>query len=110
RGVAVRASNQGSLRQGQARSKGPLRARRGRPDEGEVVQGQGRARGRHAVRARSRAMSIQDRTESAPVRQAKSAGEDVGQSAAFEVLARAGFAARGLIYGIIGVLALKLAL
>ena len=58
----------------------------------------------------SRAMSIQDRTESAPVRQAKSAGEDVGQSTAFEVLARAGFAARGLIYGIIGVLALKLAL
>ena len=37
-------------------------------------------------------------------------GETVGQSTAFEVLARAGFAARGLIYGIIGVLAVKLAL
>jgi hypothetical protein len=55
-------------------------------------------------------MSIQDRTEAAPVRRVKSAGEDVGQSTAFEALARAGFAARGLIYGIIGVLALKLAL
>ena len=55
-------------------------------------------------------MTIQDRTEPAPLKRAKSAGEDVGQSTAFEALARAGFAARGLIYGIIGVLALKLAI
>jgi hypothetical protein len=55
-------------------------------------------------------MTIQDRTEPAPLERAKSAGEDVGQSTAFEALARAGFAARGLIYGIIGVLALKLAI
>jgi hypothetical protein len=44
------------------------------------------------------------------VRRARSAGEDVAHSSAFEVLARAGFVARGLVYGIIGILALKLAL
>jgi hypothetical protein len=38
------------------------------------------------------------------------AGEEVAQSPAFEWLARAGFVARGLIYGLIGILALKLAL
>jgi hypothetical protein len=37
-------------------------------------------------------------------------GESFVQSRAFEVLSRAGFVARGLIYAIIGVLALKLAL
>lgn len=37
-------------------------------------------------------------------------GEAVAHSNAFEVLARAGFVARGLLYGIIGVLAIKLAL
>jgi hypothetical protein len=37
------------------------------------------------------------------------AGEEVAQSPAFEWLARAGFVARGLIYGIIGILAIKLA-
>jgi Domain of Unknown Function (DUF1206) len=37
-------------------------------------------------------------------------GEDVVQSTGFEVLSRAGFVARGVIYGLIGVLAIKLAL
>lgn len=46
----------------------------------------------------------------APGRVARSAGEDVVHSAPFEWLARAGFIARGLIYGIIGILAVKLAL
>jgi Domain of Unknown Function (DUF1206) len=38
------------------------------------------------------------------------AGEEVAKSPAFEWLARAGFVARGLIYGLIGILAIKLAL
>src|SRR6476469_310230 len=42
--------------------------------------------------------------------QARHGGEKVVRSGAFEVLARAGFVARGLIYGIIGILAIKLAL
>lgn len=41
---------------------------------------------------------------------AERAGHGFVQSAAFEYLSRAGFVARALIYGIIGVLALKLAL
>jgi hypothetical protein len=40
---------------------------------------------------------------------AEAAGESFVQSSAFEVLSRAGFVARGLIYAIIGILALKLA-
>jgi hypothetical protein len=40
---------------------------------------------------------------------AEAAGESFVQSGAFELLSRAGFVARGLIYAIIGVLALKLA-
>jgi hypothetical protein len=41
---------------------------------------------------------------------AEAAGESFVQSTAFELLSRAGFVARGLIYAIIGILALKLAL
>ena len=48
--------------------------------------------------------------EAAPVRAAHDAGETVVQSGPFEWLARAGFIARGLIYGIIGLLAVKVAL
>ncbi len=44
-----------------------------------------------------------------PVQHAQAGGEKVVRSNGFEWLARAGFAARGLIYGIIGVLAIKLA-
>jgi len=40
---------------------------------------------------------------------ARSAGEDFVNSRAFEILARAGFVARGLVWGIIGALALELA-
>jgi Domain of Unknown Function (DUF1206) len=46
----------------------------------------------------------------APVREARSAGNDIVQSRGFEILARAGFVARGLIYAIIGVLAFELAI
>jgi hypothetical protein len=44
-----------------------------------------------------------------PVQHAQVGGEKVARSDGFEWLARAGFVARGLIYGIIGVLAVKLA-
>jgi hypothetical protein len=49
-------------------------------------------------------------TDSAPVRSVRGAGEGAAHSRAFEWLARSGFVARGLIYGIVGVLAIKLAL
>jgi hypothetical protein len=45
-----------------------------------------------------------------PVRQAQAKGDDVARSRQFEWLARAGLVARGVIYGIIGVLAIKLAI
>jgi hypothetical protein len=47
--------------------------------------------------------------ESSRVHSAEAAGESFVQSSAFELLARAGFVARALIYAIIGILALKLA-
>jgi hypothetical protein len=47
---------------------------------------------------------------SATARQARERGERVAGSRGFEWLARAGFVARALIYGIIGVLAVKVAL
>jgi len=43
-------------------------------------------------------------------RDAQATGEKVARSRGFEWLARSGFVARGLIYGIIGILAIKLAL
>jgi len=46
----------------------------------------------------------------APVRRAQGKGDDVAQTPQFEWLARAGLAARGVIYAIVGVLAGKLAL
>src|SRR6476619_4026860 len=45
----------------------------------------------------------------AVVRRGEAAGEKAVRSDAFEVLARAGFVARGVVYAIIGVLAIKLA-
>ena len=54
-------------------------------------------------------MSVQAPTKSQPVQAARRGGEDVARSRAFEWLARAGFISRGLIYGIIGILAIKLA-
>lgn len=55
-------------------------------------------------------MSTQTPIRSLPLSRAESAGESVGQSRLFEALARAGFVARAVIYGIIGVLAVKLAI
>jgi Domain of Unknown Function (DUF1206) len=46
----------------------------------------------------------------APVREARAGGEEVARTDTFEYLARAGLVARGVVYGIIGILALKLAL
>lgn len=45
----------------------------------------------------------------APVREARQGGEKVAQAPQFEWLARAGLAARGVVYAVIGVLAVKLA-
>jgi Domain of Unknown Function (DUF1206) len=45
-----------------------------------------------------------------PVQHAQVGGEKVARSDGFEWLARSGFVARGLIYGIIGTLAIKLAI
>ena len=47
--------------------------------------------------------------DSTPVQTARGAGRDFVYSTAFEVLSRAGFVARGLIYAIIGVLAFQVA-
>jgi Domain of Unknown Function (DUF1206) len=46
----------------------------------------------------------------APIRQAQSKGDDFARTRTFEWLARAGLAARGVIYAVIGVLAIKVAL
>ena len=45
-----------------------------------------------------------------PVREVQAKGEDVARSKQFEWLARAGLAARGVIYAVIGILAIKVAL
>ena len=54
-------------------------------------------------------MSIQTPAKPVPVERAEAVGERAGQSKAFELLARAGFISRGVIYGVIGILAVKLA-
>lgn len=54
-------------------------------------------------------MSVQAPTKPQPVRGAQTSGEKVARSRGFEWLARSGFVARGVIYGIIGILAIKLA-
>jgi hypothetical protein len=55
-------------------------------------------------------VSIQTPSKPSPVRHAERAGEKVEHTTAFEALARAGFVARGAIYGVIGLLAVKLAI
>jgi hypothetical protein len=45
-----------------------------------------------------------------PIRHAQAKGEDIARTRSFEWLARAGLVARGVIYAIIGILAIKLAL
>lgn len=54
-------------------------------------------------------MSVQAPGKPQPVQGARTTGEKVARSGGFEWLSRAGFVARGLIYGIIGILAIKLA-
>jgi hypothetical protein len=46
----------------------------------------------------------------APIREARAKGSDIARTRTFEWLARAGLAARGVIYAIIGLLAIELAL
>jgi len=58
---------------------------------------------------RCRSVSIQAPTKPRPVHAAQKGGEHVAHSRGFEWLARAGFVARGLIYVIVGILAVKLA-
>ena len=55
-------------------------------------------------------MTHNTRATAAPMRQAQARGEQVAHRREFEWLARAGLLARGVVYGIIGVLAIKLAL
>ena len=55
-------------------------------------------------------MSTHAPSKPRPVQHAQVGGEKVARSDGFEWLARAGFVARGLIYGIIGILAIKLAI
>jgi Domain of Unknown Function (DUF1206) len=55
-------------------------------------------------------VNVQAPTKPQPVRGAQTSGEKVARSRGFEWLARSGFVARGVIYGIIGILAVKLAL
>jgi hypothetical protein len=53
---------------------------------------------------------LQDAHQATPLGAAQATGRDFVHSRAFELLSRGGFVARGLIYAIIGILALKLAL
>jgi hypothetical protein len=55
-------------------------------------------------------MSVRTPAGSTPVRRAQATADGVERTKAFEVLSRAGFVARGVVYGIIGILAIKLAL
>lgn len=55
-------------------------------------------------------MSTQAPTKPGAVQDVRRGGEKVARSSGFEWLARAGFAARGAVYVIIGILAIKLAL
>jgi hypothetical protein len=55
-------------------------------------------------------MSVQHPAKTLRLRRAETVANEVEQSTAFEALSRAGFAARGAIYAIIGILAIKLAL
>jgi uncharacterized protein DUF1206 len=54
-------------------------------------------------------MNIRNSTAAMPVRHAQAEAAEVEHTTAFQVLARAGFVARAVVYGIIGILAIKLA-
>ena len=53
-------------------------------------------------------MSIQTPGKSVPVKGAEAAGQRLGQSRVFELSARLGFVARGVICGVIGIFAVEL--
>ena len=55
-------------------------------------------------------MSVHHPGRSLPLRRAERTADEVEHSTAFEVLSRAGFAARATLYAIIGILAIKLAI
>jgi hypothetical protein len=54
-------------------------------------------------------MNIETPAKPAPVKRAEAATSNVAHRKSFQLLARAGFVARGVIYGVIGILAIKLA-
>src|SRR6476469_3854844 len=54
-------------------------------------------------------MTVRNPAAATPVRRAQATAEGAARTRAFEVLARAGFVARGIVYGVIGILAIKLA-
>ena len=60
--------------------------------------------------SRSTASAVTDGAETGAVQAVRDGSETVVRSNGFEWLSRAGFVARGLIYGVIGVLALRLAI
>jgi hypothetical protein len=59
---------------------------------------------------KGKTMTLHRTSGSAAVRDVERQGEDVARAPQFEWLARAGLAARGAVYAVIGILALKLAL
>ncbi len=54
-------------------------------------------------------MSVRNPMATMPARRAQATADGIERTPAFEALARAGFIARGVVYGIIGILAIKLA-
>jgi Domain of Unknown Function (DUF1206) len=54
-------------------------------------------------------LSARTPTRTAPAREARAGGEKLARSGGFEWLARAGFVARGVIYGLVGILAIEVA-
>ena len=110
RPLAARPRHERAEDRGRARPPGAVRARRRRSAEGQVLEGQGRAAGGHRLRSTGGdVMSVHHDTAVARG-QARRAGQSFVNSRAFAILSRAGFVARGLVYGIIGLLALDLAL
>ena len=55
-------------------------------------------------------MSVRNPTATTPVRRARATAEGAERTSAFEALARAGFVSRGVVYGVVGILAIKLAI
>ena len=107
---------QGAQGAGEARPQGPLRARRRRSQEGQVIQGRHRSRRDHGLRpARGPGGDESDDNDVSGESEdlgdkAKREGDKLAGAKPLGWLARAGFIARGVIYVIIGILALKLAL